>query len=85
MDSLGDILYNGPYNPKSTGLGFANESFTVELPSLNTGDAILSVTHLSLVEVGLSYQNFRQAKGLTSLGTGWTTSFSRGPERHTEG
>jgi len=50
--NLGQILYNGPFNPTSTELGFSNQSFTVKVPTLDKGTAILSVTHLSLIQAG---------------------------------
>jgi hypothetical protein len=57
--NLGQILYNGPFNPTSTELGFSNQSFTVKVPTLDKGTAILSVTHLSLIEVRhLQLRNF---------------------------
>jgi hypothetical protein len=49
--ALGQILYNGPFKPMSTGLGFSNQSFTVHVPLLNKGIAILGATHLSLIQV----------------------------------
>ena len=59
MCALGQILYNGPFNPTSTELGFSNQSFTVKVPTLDKGTAILSVTHLSLIEVRhLQLRNF---------------------------
>jgi len=51
-NDLGPILYNGPYNPQSTELGFSNQSFAVQVPSLDKGKVILSVTHLSLLGAG---------------------------------
>lgn len=51
-DVLGHVLYNGPYNPKFSGAGVANETFVVKVPELKKGKAILSVTHLNLVGVG---------------------------------
>ncbi|KAJ7449165.1 hypothetical protein FB451DRAFT_1102672 [Mycena latifolia] len=58
-DPIGDILYNGPFNPvlHLTGIGPGNhgpfENFNVTIPeSASAGAAQLSVTHVNLAEPG---------------------------------
>ncbi|KAJ7143723.1 hypothetical protein C8R44DRAFT_864760 [Mycena epipterygia] len=58
-NQIGNILYDGPYNPviHITGPGPANkapfEDFTVTIPATaSAGSAQLSVTHLNLIQPG---------------------------------
>ncbi|KAH7927835.1 hypothetical protein BV22DRAFT_1006033 [Leucogyrophana mollusca] len=51
-DGVGEILYNGPYNPQYPSPNPDNEppqqNFTVTIPSgIKTGPAVFSVTHFS--------------------------------------
>ncbi|TFK46217.1 hypothetical protein OE88DRAFT_1707830 [Heliocybe sulcata] len=57
-DAIGSVLYSGSYNPQySSEAGTASkpphQNFTVTVPeNIQTGRAILSVSHLSLVGAG---------------------------------
>ena len=50
---VGDVLFSGPWDPQANGppqLGF-HQNFTVEVPQLPSGEALLTLTHLELVGV----------------------------------
>ncbi|KAH7929623.1 hypothetical protein BV22DRAFT_1056483 [Leucogyrophana mollusca] len=53
-EELGDILYNGPYNPQVVeGAWNPYENFTVQIPSTLSGKAQIGVAHLYLLGAGL--------------------------------
>ncbi|KIJ59728.1 hypothetical protein HYDPIDRAFT_100131 [Hydnomerulius pinastri MD-312] len=54
-DGLGDILYNGPYNPQVIqGAWNPYENFTVTVPSWYSGLAQIDVAHVYLLGAGLA-------------------------------
>lgn len=53
---VGDVLFSGSWDPQANGppqLGF-HQNFTVEVPQLPSGEALLTLTHLELVGVSES-------------------------------
>ncbi|KAG1725702.1 uncharacterized protein EDB91DRAFT_1167562 [Suillus paluster] len=55
-DFMGQILYNGPFNPQYQGpLGPPYQNFTVQIPSsIASGTALLGVAHVALIGAGFS-------------------------------
>ncbi|KAG1827630.1 uncharacterized protein BJ212DRAFT_65931 [Suillus subaureus] len=52
VEALGDILYNGPFNPR-TNSNQPTQDFNIRIPqSTSNGNALLTVTHFALIGAG---------------------------------